>query len=258
MRYGFDLDGTLTDFGKFVLENAPKYMKSKYNMDIINLNGYDVDQVFDIEQELIKKGFSKEQAALETDKILSEFWEKFYAKYSLMTPFRNGVKKTINRLYEEGNEIFIFTSRKKTCNKGLLGEVMRKTTKLQFALNKVKYTEIIFLPDDDEKIDVLKKYNIVVMVDDKPELMAPINEFTDVICVNCDYNINHDIPDSVYRVDGYENDEVYNTITKIVEEKKKESFEPTGMAMEQNLEMKRDIFFHSEVLPSEVFVKTKI
>ena len=266
MRVGFDLDGTLTDFEKFVLEHAPEYMKSKYNMDIVNVHGYDVDQVFDIENELTKRGFSKEQAVIEANKILSEFWEKFYVSYSLLTPFRPGVKETIDKLRKDGVEILIFTSRKKTCDKGILGEIVRKTTRLQFLLNKIRIenSKLIFLPTDEAKLDVLRKYNLVAMVDDKPELVTAISEFTDVVCINCSYNINHNIPISARRVAGYENDQVYNAIKNIIYEKQRIVYPHTTTLTDGNLAYAKQMFATQEIVPDKVktlqeaYAKTKI
>lgn len=217
MRIGFDLDGTFTNFEKFVLDNAIDFMQKNYGMSVKNKYGYDIDQVFDVANVLMERGLSKEQAIMKSYEVTSHFWEKFYISYSLLTPFRKYVKETIDKLINDGHEVYIFTSRKKTCEDSLIGKIVRSTTKMQFLLNKTKYTKIMFFASDEEKLKALSQYDLAVMVDDKPELIEEIDKFTKVICINSSYNINHNIPESSYRANGYENYEVYNLIKKIIE-----------------------------------------
>ncbi|NLM63533.1 MAG: hypothetical protein GX190_04395 [Mollicutes bacterium] len=225
MRIGFDIDGTLTPFERFVLVNGKKYMNKKYNMNIRNVYGYDIDQVFEVAQVLMERANAKgqnlslEEAFVKSEEIMEEFWNKYYLKYSLLTPFRTGVGQTLNKLYSDGDEIYIFTSRKKACEDNFKGKVVRETIKLQFILNGAKYTQLILAPSDERKIEVIKEYNLSAMVDDKPELINEYAKFTTPICINNNYNINHVFPNNVYRANGYENDEVYNVIQKIKEDK---------------------------------------
>ena len=43
MRIVFDIDGTLTDYNKFVQKRAVKYFKSKYEMEVVNADALDID-----------------------------------------------------------------------------------------------------------------------------------------------------------------------------------------------------------------------
>ncbi|MDD2203322.1 MAG: AMP-binding protein [Bacilli bacterium] len=215
MKIGFDIDGTLTDFEKFVFDNAITFMKKKYNMNIINENGYDLDQVFDIENQLLKKGFSIEEAATKTEQIMNDFWERYYIKY-ILTPFREGVVETINRLYAEGNEIFIVSSRKRATEDSFKGKIVRSSIDLQFALNKVKYHHLLLFENDKEKLKAIKNNYIDIMVDDKPELISQIAEFTDAVCITSSYN-NYEFTPDVETVDGYNHNEIYNSVLAIKE-----------------------------------------
>ena len=101
MRISFDTDGTKTDFYKFVLSSS-KYLKKKYNMDIINPKGIEVEDVFDIENILISRGLSKNDASLETKKILDKFWISHrFIKFSLLMRFRKGVRKRIKEFKKQ-------------------------------------------------------------------------------------------------------------------------------------------------------------
>ena len=57
-----DIDGTLTDFEKFVCENSANYMRKHCGWDISNQCGYDVDQLYSVEEKLLKQGYNAENA----------------------------------------------------------------------------------------------------------------------------------------------------------------------------------------------------
>jgi uncharacterized HAD superfamily protein len=204
MRIGFDIDGTLTNFEKFVFDHAISYMQKNFGMAVVNNNGYDLDEVFDIENQLLSRGYSAVEASTKAKKILNEFWEKYYPKY-ILEPFRNGVKENINKLYEEGNEIFIISSRKKATENNFKGGFVRNSVKAQLLLNNVKYHKMILLANDEEKLQAIEDNYIDIMVDDKPEMLKKVATFTDAVCINSLYNINHDLPSKVQRVDSYDN-----------------------------------------------------
>ncbi len=219
MRIGFDIDGTLTNFEKFIFDNAISYMKKNFNMAVVNDNGYDLDEVFDIENQLLAKGYSAIDAAAKAKKILNDFWEKYYPKY-ILEPFRNGVKENINKLYEEGNEIFIISSRKKATESNFKGGFVRNSVKAQFLLNNVKYHKMILLANDEDKLQAIEDNYIDIMVDDKPEMLKKVARFTDAVCINSNYNITHDLPNNVKRVDSYDDYAVYNVINDMIKEMK--------------------------------------
>ncbi|UWG96972.1 hypothetical protein LPY66_19215 [Dehalobacter sp. DCM] len=214
MRIGLDIDGTLTDFEKFILDNSSKYMKNKHDLDIININGYDVDEVFDIENELIKRGCYNELASRKNKEILSDFWKKYYLKYCIFTPFRNGAKETIKKLYNEGHEIYIFSSRKNTCDNSLLGKFVRNTTKLQLLINGIIFHKLFLFPNDEEKIAAIRNNNINLMIDDKPKLIEEVSKFTNVFCINTNYNQNCSIRPEVHRINDFIDGNILQIINK--------------------------------------------
>lgn len=220
-RVGFDIDGTLTNFEKFVFSHAVNYMKRKYNMNVVNSDGYDVDKAFDIENQLIERGYSKEEANLKATEILNTFWEKYYPEY-ILTPFRDGVKETINRLYEDGNEIFIISSRKKSTENTPKGKFVKGSISFQLLFNQIKYHHLLLFENDEQKLQAIKDNYIDIMADDKPELLSKIAEFTDAVCINSAYNIKFNLPNNVKRANNYVNNEVYDIISSII----KESNEP--------------------------------
>ena len=77
MKIVFDIDGTLTNFEKFIIENK-KYIEQKYFIELTNLYGYDVDEMFDIKNKFQDVNEGKEKSK----EIMNDFWDKYYFKYS--------------------------------------------------------------------------------------------------------------------------------------------------------------------------------
>lgn len=216
-RISWDIDGTLTNFEEFVLKNGSKYMKQKYNMDVVYPDKYDLDLVFDVENVLIQRGYSKEEAKQESDKILKDFWNVYYPKYCL-EPFRKGVRETIERLKADGDEIFVISSRKKTTEKSFIGKIVKGMALLQFILNGVPYDKIIFAETDKEKLEIIKRNYIDIAIEDKPELIEEISKFTDTVCMSNKYNQNT----TGSKATTFENWNMYD----VIQEKKKEITRP--------------------------------
>ena len=215
MKIVFDIDGTLTDFEKFVLENSEDYMKRKYGLGIANYNGYDLDEVYALRERFIEEGLFLSDAYWKARKVLNSFWTKYYIKYCFMVYFRIGASDTINKLYNNGDEITIMTSRKHTCSNNILKPLTRFTIKEQLLLNNIKYHSLKFFPSDYHKLQAIKQKKPDVVIDDKPELLLQISDVTNAICINSAYNREHKFPNNVLRADGYENSEVLNHIESV-------------------------------------------
>lgn len=70
MKIILDTDGTLTDFNKFIMENAIPYFEQNYGLEVIYPNALEIEDIFDIKRKLIENGYSKEQAEQEMKKML--------------------------------------------------------------------------------------------------------------------------------------------------------------------------------------------
>lgn len=220
MKVCFDVDGTLTNYSGFVNNTAIKYFKNKYNMEVINPNALELEDIFDIKNVLIKNGYSEQDAEIKTKEIVNKFWISYrYVKYSLLFPFRSGVKETIKKLQQDGFEVEVATSRAKTCENNMVGKVARKFTLWQFSINgiKIKKENIKFYPDDERKLEGLKQSNADIVFDDKRGIVNPVSQFANAICVNEKYNQDNLEP-NITRINGFRNGEAINTIKKIVGE----------------------------------------
>lgn len=214
MKYAFNIDNSLINMNEFLLENAPDYMKEHYKLDVANLNGKTLDQMFSVEKS-IKYFFpllSEKEVNDRVQTIEDQFWLKFYPSY-LANPFRSGVKETINQLYESGNTIYLIETEKLHQNT-LYKKLYANSGMIQAMLNGVKYHKIISFNNENEMIDGIKKRRIDVVVDDRADIIENICNFTDVLAIkDCQ---NQDIQkENVVLVDSY-NTDFFEGIKKIV------------------------------------------
>lgn len=169
MNIAFDIDGVLTNIEKYQLEVAGKFYKEKYGKDIKNPEGFDVKEIFEIGQE-----------------EFMDFWTKHLLPYSIKELSRLGSSKYITKLKEEGNSIFIITSREFTDKDNILGVIMRRVVLWWLKKEGIPYDKIIFCSDDKTK--AIKDNHIQVIVEDSPKNIAEIAAITDVICMDAQYN----------------------------------------------------------------------
>ena len=219
-KLGFDIDGTFTDFDKFIYENVPTflyYFYHNYSFIFKNKNGYNIENVFSIEETFKRIGMSDKIAFQKTKKLIHQFWYLYYFKYCMCTPFKEGVASTIQQLYHEGHSIYIYTSRTLTGDDSLLGFLARLTTKFQLLINGVCYDKIFFFSSDEEKIEAIKKEQLVMMVDDCPFVLNSLVSYIPTICVQAKHNHQAFLDPSIIRVSGYANQELYRTVQKILQ-----------------------------------------
>lgn len=176
MKIGFDVDGVLVDLKKFELEYGSKFFKKKYNMDIKNINGFSIKEIFDC-----------------TDKQEYEFWKEYIVFYSIKYPIRPGASEIINKLIEDGNEIFIITSRIKTAEDNALGALMRfllkdwlKKNNIDINPNNFKFCSTT--NSAIEKAEFCKNNEIDFMIDDDVDNINMLKNVTNAICFATDYN----------------------------------------------------------------------
>ncbi|HHX67370.1 MAG TPA: hypothetical protein GX708_04850 [Gallicola sp.] len=186
MRIGIDIDGTLTDFEGFLKKESPKYMLKKYGLKLTNPDGYDIDQMYELEKNFINKGFSQEEAARKAKKVMAKFWDLYFIKYAFAA-FRKNVRAAVKTLYYN-DEVIILSSRKKTTEKTLKGRLVRNITLLGLKVNGIKADKIMFFENDQDKMEAIKQLKINLMYDDKPELLKEMTKFTNPVCISNSYN----------------------------------------------------------------------
>ncbi len=168
MRIGIDIDGVLTDIEQWQLDVGGKFF-SKYNKTVVNKDGYEIAEIFNISEELD-----------------DQFWNEYLYEYATKEPARKYTSEVIKKLKEDGNEIYIVTARYLTNRDTDEGKQMRKIVLNWLKEQNIDYDKIIFSQDD--KRENCLKNNIDVMIEDKAENIISISEIIPVICFHAGYN----------------------------------------------------------------------
>ena len=159
MRIAFDVDGVFTDIEKYQLTRGKKYFKN-IPEENLKLDEYDVEEIFNV-----------------SHKERNKFWTKYIFDYCIKEPMRKDASITLNKLHEEGHEIYIVTGRVHTLEKGFVGALFRKMLIDWLKKNNIPYEKIIYCNEkgsEVDKLEAIKNNQIDVLIDDKRE---NINEF---------------------------------------------------------------------------------
>ena len=174
MRIGIDIDGVLTDLEQWQLDYGSKFYFEKYGKEIQNNEGYETTDIFKVDS-----------------KLDDEFWTEYFKDYSTNVDVRKLASEVIQKLKQDGNEIYIITARGSFLshsasvmsiedNKNIVLEWLRK--------NEIEYDKIIFSPED--KLSICLENNIDVMIEDKVDNINKISTRIPVICFHAGYNKN--------------------------------------------------------------------
>jgi uncharacterized HAD superfamily protein len=210
MKVACDIDGTITDFEKFTYRYSAQYMKKRYDWEILNHSGYDIDQMYMIVPRLMESGYSKHEAEVECEKIVGKFWNRYYLKYIFLRYVRKGVGKTFRKLRKSGWEIIIVSSRKGAADKTFRGRFLYKTVEMQLYLNRVCYDELYIVADDEEKIKKIMEEQPDAVIDDKLEMIQRIGKTIPTICMISSYNRKQ--TEAYCEAVGFEGDKVYEVL----------------------------------------------
>jgi len=189
MRIGIDIDGGLTDIEQWQLDVGGKFF-SKFNKSVENKDGYEITEIFNVSKELD-----------------NQFWNEYLYEYATEEPSRKYANEVIEKLKDEGNEIYIVTARYLTNTNTTAGKKMREIVINWLKEQKIYYDEIIFSPED--KKENCKKYNIDIMIEDKVDNINKISSIIPVICFHAGYNKECN-GNNIYRV--YNWYDIYNLI----------------------------------------------
>lgn len=221
MKIIFDNDGTLTDFNKFINENAINYFKKKYNMKVIYPDMLEVEDIFDMKNFFMNKyGCTLEEAENMVNDAKNKFWISLrFIKFSLLDRFREGSAEFINQLIKDGHDVEIHTSRDKTCENNIIGMIAKNFTILQYYFNGIMISrnKFYFYENDEEKIKGVANRHPNIIFDDKPNV---IKQFSDigfkVVCVNDKHNKSSVFSEAVERIDNFDADIIKSKLNNLL------------------------------------------
>ncbi len=168
MKIGIDIDGVLTNYYEAVMDNAIKYFYE-------NKIDYKVDQSKYYENEMFNV----------SDENIEYFWNLYLAEYAEKLPARKFAAEVISKLKEK-NEIYIITARNEEgLPKELYGK-MKDMVKNWLKDNKIEYDKLIF--SSGSKLDICKKENVNIMIEDKASTILEISTYIPVLCFDAPYN----------------------------------------------------------------------
>lgn len=197
MNIGIDLDGVLTNYRKFAIEQGQKYCEENTKGKLENPEAYYMKDMYNWDEE--------------TD---YDFWIKNIFIYATENPAIQGASENIKKLKEDGDTIFIITARKfatpdDDCEQEIK-EKMKKTVKEWLDKNEIEYDCIIFSKEDKSK-NIIEN-NIDVMIEDSPNNVKKLSKLTKIICVDWPYNKGIE-NDNIYRC--YNWNEIYMKIKEM-------------------------------------------
>lgn len=172
MNIGIDIDGVLTDIEEWQLDYGSKFFYEEYGLSIKDYKGYETNEIFDVDI-----------------KLDDEFWNKYFRDYSINVEARKFANEVIDKLKEDGHEIYIITARGSFLSHS--ADVMSIEENRNIVLNWLKnnqihYDNIIFSPED--KLEICKQNNIDLMIEDKVDNINKISKKIPVICFDARYN----------------------------------------------------------------------
>lgn len=197
MNIGIDVDGVLFPIEDYQLSEGKKYFR---NRPIVDENGYGIREVFGCSVKEEKK-----------------FWVKKTFDFNRTVVVPTGMTDMINYLRREGNKVYIVTSRALADKNNILGRIMRNELKRALKRNDIDIDGIIYTSVNDmeeSKKEVIEKYNITIMIDDKKEVIDFLKDSTNVICYETRNNKNYS-DDKVVKVNDVQSLE--NAILRIIE-----------------------------------------
>lgn len=151
MNIGIDIDDTISNSFEIIFADSQKFDIEKLGNDgEVKQYGLVKDHNY---IETIYQKWTKEQA--------DEFWETYFHKYMTEAVPKTYVAETFKKLKEEGNNIYLITSRYEFEEKS---NEVENTTKEWLAKNGICYDELVMNVQD--KLIASKEKNIDLFIDD--------------------------------------------------------------------------------------------
>ncbi len=226
----FDIDDSIVEETRFMIENAPSFLKKKYKIerDIINKEGYDLKEVFALKEYFIENGLTEEEAIKKSDKINQDFWNQNFIKYCMM-PIKPGVKELIDFLKLNDYYIqFVSTRGKKSSeNSSFIKDFIRLQivpllTKIQLANGNISYDSLKLVKSKQEKIDYINAMSPDFVFEDQTDTINAITSKSNIYCISNSHNINSKLNENVTRINDFDLHEFERKLLDMANNEKKD------------------------------------
>ena len=170
MRIGIDIDGVLTDMERFLADYGSKFcVENDISLNIENIE-YDEFKTFN---------WTEEQGI--------KFWNEYIIYYATKYPARDLASEVINKLKEEGHEIYIITARNDYgVPKEYIGKMRDEIVPRWLKENEIPYNKIIYT--EGSKLPYVVGNYIELMIEDSPINIVDISSKVPTFCYNNLYN----------------------------------------------------------------------
>ena len=161
----FDIDGTLTEYKRFIRKYAVCYFEKKYGLKAVNADALEIRDIFCL---------SEKYTLQEQKKMLDDFWISHrFIRFSLLDHYKKDAVSYIKKLRKQGLKVELHTSRAKTTDRNLIGFVARTFTIWQCWLSGcfISAKQIHFYADDAEKTKGIISRRPVLIFEDKSDLV---------------------------------------------------------------------------------------
>lgn len=224
MKIVFDIDGTLTNFNKYIRENAINYFIKKYNMPVKYPNKLEIQEIFDMDNYFCSKYSCDLQSAKKYTKCaLNKYWVSIrFIKFSLFGKFRDGAKIFLKTCKKNGHKIEIHTSRAKSTEHTLIGKLCRLFTYLQFYFNGIPltYNAFYFYSNDNDKFKGIMKSQPTIVFEDKQSILVKLSKAKiKTICLRGLHNEEIQESNSLIKIADFKDNEINNAFNKLLGKK---------------------------------------
>lgn len=212
----FDIVDTVTYETEYLIKHAPRFLK-KYGFCSENLNpfAYSMREKYGLEQQMLQQGVLPETLKEEAIRFEQQFWIRSFVRYNF-TKARFGVKTLIQDLRKNIFQIFFLSVRGSGVYEGkhnAIKIVVKFITVVNFLIHGIKYDNIIFVNNLEEKAEYIKFLNPELIFEDQISLLEKVQQENDGIkgfLINNPHNERKKLPENTIRI--YEFQEALKSI----------------------------------------------
>lgn len=211
MKIIFDIDGTLTNYNRYIQNSVVPYFEKHYGMLVKYPNLLEPEDILDMNTFFTKEyNCNFENATRYTKIALNKYWMSArFIKFS-MIPFRKGTRNFIKKLRQAGNTVEIHSSRARTSDDNIIGDIARFFTYLQFLRNGIWLSLSVFhfYKTDPDKLEGILKSKPDVVFDDKPDILLKVASHSiKTVCIRGWHNKDIKPTESIQIIDDFANKE---------------------------------------------------